>query len=431
MPTLVIVGAQWGDEGKGKVVDLFAAHADVVARFQGGNNAGHTLVVGNERTVVHLIPAGVLHRQTTCVIGNGVVIDPAVLCSEIDELQKRGYLQDPAQLRIDERAHLILPIHRQLDIAREERLGAHKIGTTGRGIGPCYEDKMARRGLRVVDLFDPEYFRERAARLLEERNVELTQVYGWPPVDLDEVCREYAVYAERLRPHATDTALYLAEQVAAGRRVLFEGAHGTMLDIDHGTYPFVTSSNIVTGAVGTGAGIPPRCVSRVLGISKAYTTRVGGGPFPTELDDETGQKLREVGDEFGATTGRPRRCGWFDAVVVRQAARLSGMSGLALTKLDVLSGLPKLKIAVAYDCQGTRVETVPAGARAFASARPIYEELEGWSEGLGQVRRFEDLPAAARRYVARIEELTSTPVTLISVGAEREETILLRDPFLI
>jgi adenylosuccinate synthase len=322
-------------------------------------------------------------------------------------------------------------VHRQLDVAREERLGQNKIGTTGRGIGPCYEDKMARRGLRVVDLFDPDYFRERAERLLGERNVELAQVYGWPPVDVDEVCRDYAAFAERLRPYVADTALYLSEQIAAGRRVLFEGAHGTMLDIDHGTYPFVTSSNIVTGAVGTGAGIPPRAVSRVLGISKAYTTRVGGGPFPTELDDETGRKLREVGDEFGATTGRPRRCGWFDAVVVRQAARLSGMSGLALTKLDVLSGLPKLEIAVAYDCQGTRMETVPAGARAFAAARPIYEELDGWSEDLGQARRFEDLPAAARRYIARIEELTATPVTLISVGAEREETILLRDPFLV
>jgi len=250
-------------------------------------------------------------------------------------------------------------------------------------------------------------------------------------VDVDEVCRDYAAFGERLRPYVGDTSTFLAEQIAAGRRVLFEGAHGTMLDIDHGTYPYVTSSNIVTGAVGTGAGIPPRAVSRVLGISKAYTTRVGGGPFPTELHDETGRKLREVGDEFGATTGRPRRCGWFDAVVVRQAARLSGMSGLALTKLDVLSGLPKLEIAVAYDCQGVRVETVPAGARAFAAARPIYEELEGWSEDLGQARRFEDLPAAARRYIARIEELTATPVTLISVGAEREETILLRDPFLV
>ncbi len=431
MSSLVIVGAQWGDEGKGKVVDLFAAHADVVARFQGGNNAGHTLVVGSERTVVHLIPAGVLHAQTVCVIGNGVVIDPAVLCEEISALQDRGYLANPEQLRIDERAHLILPVHRALDVAREERLGVHKIGTTGRGIGPCYEDKMARRGVRVIDLFDPEYFRERVGRLLEERNPVLERLYGWPAVDLDEVCAEYARFAERLRPHVADTAQLLAEQLDHGRRVLFEGAQGTMLDIDHGTYPYVTSSNIVSGAVGTGGGIAPRYVSRVLGISKAYTTRVGGGPFPTELDDQVGAKLREVGVEFGATTGRPRRCGWFDAVVVRHAARLSGMSGLALTKLDVLSGLPTLKIAVAYDCLGERYERVPAAVRALESARPVYEELEGWSESLGEVRRFDDLPAAARRYVSRIEELTGTPVTLISVGAERDETILLRDPFLV
>jgi len=430
VPSLVIVGAQWGDEGKGKVVDLFAAHADVVARFQGGNNAGHTLVVGNERTVVHLMPAGVLHPQTTCVIGSGVVIDPGVLCAEIDALQQRGYLKDPAQLRIDERAHLVLPVHRQLDIASEERLGADKIGTTGRGIGPCYEDKMARRGLRVVDLLEPDYFRERLVRLLETRNAVLER-WGWPTVDVDDTCREYLAYGERLAPHVTDTALFVVEQLERGRRVLFEGAHGTMLDIDHGTYPFVTSSNIVAGAVGTGAGLAPRWVNRVLGISKAYTTRVGGGPFPTELDDAVGAKLRDVGVEFGSTTGRPRRCGWFDAVVVRQAARLSGMSGLALTKLDVLSGLESVKIATAYDCGGTRYERVPASVRAFAAARPVYEELEGWSEDLGSARSFEDLPAAARRYIARIEELTGTPVTLISVGAERDETILLRDPFLV
>jgi len=429
--SLVIVGAQWGDEGKGKVVDLFAAHSDIVVRYQGGNNAGHTLVVGNERTVVHLIPAGVLHPQTTCVIGNGVVIDPGVLCGEIDALQARGYLKKPEQLKIDERAHLILPVHRALDIAREERLGVDKIGTTGRGIGPTYENKVARSGLRVIDMLDPEYFRTRVARLLDERNVVLHELYGWPPVELDAVCDEYAVYAERLRPYVTDTALYLTEQIVAGRRVLFEGAHGTMLDIDHGTYPFVTSSNTVAGAVGTGAGVAPRYVNRVLGISKAYTTRVGGGPFPTELDDEVGRKLRQAGDEFGSTTGRPRRCGWFDAVVVRHAARLSGMAGLAITKLDVLSGIAKLRIAVAYEHAGTRYERVPASVRTLEGARPVYEELDGWNDSLSEMRRFEDLPAAARRYISRIEELTATPVTLISVGAERDETILLRDPFLL
>ncbi|MFM7737549.1 MAG: adenylosuccinate synthase [Alphaproteobacteria bacterium] len=430
MPSLVIVGAQWGDEGKGKVVDLFAAHADVVVRFQGGNNAGHTLVVGTERTIVHLMPAGVLHEQATCVIGNGVVIDPAVLCGEIDDLRGRGYLADPSRLKIDERAHLILPVHRAIDVASEERAGEGRIGTTGRGIGPCYEDKMARRGLRVVDLLDPEWFRRRLDALLAVRNPALERL-GRPPADADAICREILGFGERLAPHVTDTSVFLADQLERGRRILFEGAHGSMLDIDHGTYPFVTSSNVVTGAVGTGAGVAPKHVSRVLGISKAYTTRVGGGPFPTELDDEVGAKLREVGVEFGSTTGRPRRCGWFDAVVVRQAARLSGMSGIALTKLDVLSGLPKLRIAVAYDCDGRRFDRVPAGMRDLEAAKPVYEELDGWDEDIGHVRRFDELPAAARRYIARIEELTSTPVTLISVGAEREETILLRDPFLV
>jgi len=428
---LVIVGAQWGDEGKGKVVDRFAAHADVVVRFMGGNNAGHTLVVGNEKTVVHLIPAGVLHPQTICVLGNGVVIDPKVLCEEVEGLQKRGYLTDPAQLRIDERAHLILPIHRMLDQARERSLGERSLGTTGRGIGPAYEDKAARRGLRVIDLFDEKYFREGVERIVAERGLVLEKLYGGTAPTADAICEEYAVYRDRLGPYVTDTSSLVADKIAAGRRVLFEGAQAAMLDIDHGTYPFVTSSNTVAGAVGTGAGVAPRHIGRVLGISKSYTTRVGAGPFPTELEGGVGAKLREVGGEFGATTGRPRRCGWFDAVVVRQAARLSGLSGLAITKLDVLSGIHPLKIAVAYDCEGVRYDRVPSGVRSLARARPIYEELDGWDEDLGAARRVEDLPAAARRYVSRIEELIGTPVTLISVGAEREETILLRDPFLL
>jgi adenylosuccinate synthase len=427
---LVIVGAQWGDEGKGKVVDLFAAHSDVVVRCQGGNNAGHTLVVGSERTVVHLIPSGVLHAQTTCVLGAGMVIDPKVLLQEIDDLRARGYLRDPAQLRIDERAQLILPVHRAIDRVREQ-VERHAVGTTGRGIGPAYEEKMARSGLRVVDLLDPAYFRERLERLLKERNGLLQGVYGEAPVDLDEVCREYAAYGEQIEPHVTDTASYLHDQITAGRRVLFEGAQGAMLDIDHGTYPYVTSSNTMAGVVGTGAGVAPKHLGRVLGIAKSYTTRVGGGPFPTELTDEVGARLRKIGDEFGSTTGRPRRCGWFDAVVVRQAARISGMSGIAITKLDVLSGIGPLRIAVAYECDGVRYDRVPASVRALTAARPIYEELEGWDEDLGEVRRFEDLPLSARRYISRIEELTGTPVTLISVGAERDETILLRDPFLL
>jgi adenylosuccinate synthase len=430
MSALVIVGAQWGDEGKGKVVDLFAAHSDVVVRSQGGNNAGHTLVVGAERTVVHLIPSGVLHPQTTCVLGAGMVVDPKVLFQEIDDLRGRGYLRDDDQLRIDERAQLILPVHRAIDQVRE-LVEQHAIGTTKRGIGPAYEDKMARSGLRVVDLLDPPYFRQRLERLLKERNGLLQAVYGADPVDLEELCREYTVYGQRIAPHVADTASYLHEQITAGRRVLFEGSQGAMLDIDHGTYPYVTSSNTMAGVVGTGAGVAPKHLGRVLGIAKSYTTRVGQGSFPTELLDDVGARLRKIGDEFGSTTGRPRRCGWFDAVVVRQAARISGMSGLAITKLDVLSGIDPLRIAVAYECDGIRYDRVPASVRALAQARPIYEEWAGWEEDLGDVRRFEDLPPAARRYISRIEELTATPVTLISVGAERDETILLRDPFLL
>ena len=430
MPTLIIVGAQWGDEGKGKVVDHFAAHSDMVVRYQGGNNAGHTLVVGNEKTVVHLIPAGVLHPGTTCVLGNGVVLDPKVLCEEIEGLQAKGYLTDPAQLRIDERAHVILPVHRQLDQAREKALGERAIGTTGRGIGPCYEDKAARRGVRVVDLFDVRYFAEAVDKILSERGP-LLELYGETAPSVQSILDEYAVYAQRLEPYVADATGVVLEQIGAGKRVLFEGAQAAMLDVDHGTYPFVTSSNTVAGVVGSGAGVAPKHVGRVLGIAKSYTTRVGAGPFPTELEDEVGAKLRQVGGEFGATTGRPRRCGWFDAVVVRQAARLSGLSGIALTKLDVLSGIDTLRIAVAYDCNGERYDRVPASVRALTQARPIYEEMEGWTEDLSGARRFEDLPLNARKYISRIEELTGAPVTLISVGAERDETILLRDPFLL
>lgn len=429
MPTLIIVGAQWGDEGKGKVVDHFAAHADMAVRYQGGNNAGHTLVVGEERTVVHLIPAGVLQPGTTCVLGNGVVIDPKVLCEEIAGLQSRGYLLEPERLRIAERAHVILPVHRQLDMARE-KIGSSAIGTTGRGIGPCYEDKAARRGVRIVDLLDPQRFRESVEQILVERSA-LLALYGETPPTVDEICDEYATYAETLRPYVDDATVVIGDAIRAGRRILFEGAQAAMLDIDHGTYPYVTSSNTVAGVVGSGAGVAPKHVGRVLGIAKAYTTRVGAGPFPTELEDEVAATLRRVGGEFGATTGRPRRCGWFDAVVVRHAAQLSGLSGVALTKLDVLSGIDPVKIAVAYESQGRRYDRVPASVAALAEAKPIYEELEGWTEDLSGARHVEDLPDAARRYISRIEELVDTPVTLISVGAERDETILLRDPFLL
>ena len=428
MSSLVIVGTQWGDEGKGKVVDRFSSHADLVVRYQGGNNAGHTLVVGGEKTVVHLIPAGVLHKGTVCVLGPGVVIDPKVLVGEIDGLQARGYLTETEQLMIDERAHVILPVHRALDGAREAGAGGKAIGTTGRGIGPCYEDKMARRGVRMIDLVDPAFFRERVEKILAERNL-LLESYGAERESVEATCEEYATLAERLKPYVTDAVSVVDEQLRAGRRILFEGAQAAMLDIDHGTYPYVTSSNTLSGAVGTGGGIAARHVGRVLGIAKAYTTRVGAGPFPTELDDEIGEALRTNGGEFGATTGRPRRCGWFDAVVVKQAARLSGLSGIALTKLDVLSGLEKLKICVGYDCDGERFDRVPGSVSSLEAARPIYEEIDGWSEDLSGARVVSDLPMGARNYIRRIEELTGTPVTLISVGAERDETILLGDPF--
>ena len=431
MSSLAIVGTQWGDEGKGKVVDLFASHADVVARYQGGNNAGHTLVVDGDKTVLHLIPSGVLHEQTTCVIGSGVVVDPGVLCGEIDGLRGRGMLQRDGQLLVDERAHVILPVHRALDQARDAALGERGIGTTGRGIGPAYEDKMARRGVRMVDLLDPDVLRHRLELVLAERNALLRTVYGAEGFEIDPLLAEMREFGQRLRPHITDAASFLHDALTAGKRVLFEGAQAAMLDIDHGTYPYVTSSNTVAGAVATGGGVAPRSIGRVLGIAKAYTTRVGAGSFPTELTDAMGEHLRQVGGEYGSTTGRPRRCGWFDAVVVRQSARLSGLAGLALTKLDVLSGIHPLRIAVAYEVDGRRWARVPASAAEFEQARPVYEELEGFAGDLADIRRFEDLPEAARRYVSRIEELTGVPVTLISVGAERDETILLRDPFLL
>ncbi len=431
MSVLVIVGTQWGDEGKGKVVDLFASHADIVVRYQGGNNAGHTLVVGGEKTVVHLIPSGVLHEQTTCMIGPGLVVDPMVLCTEIDGLRARGLLQRDRQLLIDERAHVILPVHGALDRARDAALGERAIGTTGRGIGPAYEDKMARRGVRMIDLLDPAVLRLRIELILAERNILLREVYGVETFEAEMLIAEYLRYGERLRPHLADTTALVHEAITSGRRILFEGAQAAMLDIDHGTYPYVTSSNTVAGAVATGGGVAPRWVGRVLGIAKAYTTRVGAGSFPTELTEGIGERLRHGGGEYGSTTGRPRRCGWFDAVVVRQAARLSGLAGLALTKLDVLAGIHPLRIAVAYERDGQRLDHVPASAREFESARAVYEDLEGFDGDLAGIRRFEDLPAAAQRYVSRIEELTGVPVTLISVGAERDETILLRDPFLL
>jgi adenylosuccinate synthase len=425
MGTVIVVGVQWGDEGKGKIVDILARDADIIVRFGGGNNAGHTLVVGEERTVLHLIPSGVLHQGKICVIANGVVVDPEVLVSELSALRARGYLTNDACLKISDEAHLIMPYHKAIDLARERLRGKGEIGTTGRGIGPTYEDKMARTGIRFVDLLEEQTFREKLERNLEEKNIYLRSILREPGMEFAAIYDAYRRYADRLRGYVTDTALYLHEEIAAGRRILFEGAQGTMLDVDHGTYPYVTSSNTVSGAVCAGAGVGPGTLQSVIGICKAYTTRVGNGPFPTEETGAVGERLREIGDEFGATTGRPRRCGWFDAVLVRQAARLNGLTGVAITKLDVLTGMDPLRICTAYRAGAERFTRVPASTRVLEQIVPEYEEMPGWTEPLDGARSLSDLPVNARRYVARLEELTATPITMISVGAEREQTIVL------
>lgn len=429
MPAVVVVGAQWGDEGKGKVVDLFTQHADIVVRYQGGNNAGHTLVVDGHKTVLHLVPSGVLHPAKVCVIGNGVVVDPGVLVEEIDQLRQRGYLPHHGLLKISDRAHVIMPYHRAIDLARERVRGEGRIGTTGRGIGPTYEDKMARIGIRFADFCDEAVFADTVQRTIKEKNSYLRSMLKEKALDFAAIHSEYTGYRERLARYVTDTGVYLHDALRQSKRVLLEGAQGTMLDVDHGTYPYVTSSNTVAGAACTGTGIAPRQISSVIGIVKAYTTRVGGGAFPTELLDALGKKLQQDGDEFGATTGRPRRCGWFDAVVVRTAVRLNGMSGLALTKLDVLTGFDAVRICTAYEFEGRRLDEFPAATAVLRGLKPVYEELPGWQQSLREARSLADLPANARAYIRRLEELTGAPMIMVSVGAGRNETIQLRNPF--
>jgi len=430
MANVVVVGTQWGDEGKGKVVDIYAENADVIARFQGGNNAGHTLVVKGEQTILHLIPSGILHAGKICMIGNGVVVDPPVLLEELESLRNRNLLPESTRLYISEKAHLIMPYHRRLDVAREAHGVGKKIGTTGRGIGPAYEDKIARVGIRVCDLMDEEIFREKLNRNVEEKNFYLTKLFGEAPIDGQAICDEYRAYAERIRPYVADCSLLLHREIRKGRKILFEGAQGTHLDIDHGTFPYVTSSNTVAGNACCGTGVGPLATQSVIGICKAYTTRVGEGPFLTELHDETGARLQQVGQEFGATTGRKRRCGWLDIVLIRHAVRVSGITGIALTKLDVLTGVEKLKICTGYRTEKEEfTESVPANLRLLNRCRPVYEELDGWTEDIRGARRIEDLPRNTRRYVARLEELADARLVLVSVGPDREDTIILGNPF--
>ena len=427
MSNIIIIGTQWGDEGKGKIVDLLAEHADMVVRFQGGNNAGHTMVVKGEQFISHLVPSGIL-QQKTCMIGNGLVVDPQVLIEELDYLSQQGIDAGPDKLRISEKAHLIMPYHRAVDHAREKMKGDKKIGTTGRGIGPCYEDKATRRGVRFVELLDPDVFAERVKAILDEKNFYLKNYLKAETLDPDPIIAQYRTYAQRLAPHVANISVELDDAVKAGRQILFEGAQGTHLDIDHGTYPFVTSSNTVSGNACCGAGVGPKMITGVVGIVKAYTTRVGRGPFPTELFDDVGDAIQAKGVEFGATTGRRRRCGWLDTVIVRNAVRLNGLTGLAITKLDVLGGLEELKICTGYEYNGQKIEHFPTSLKVLADCRPVYETLPGWQEDISSVRSRDDLPQTTQDYLKRVEALTETPICIISVGPGRDETMVLDNP---
>lgn len=425
---VVVIGTQWGDEGKGKVVDWLTDHAQGVVRFQGGHNAGHTLVIGGKKTVLHLIPSGILRAGVRCYIGNGVVVSPQALLDELGTLQKAG-VEVQGRLAISEACPLILPYHAALDQARESAKGEGKIGTTGRGIGPAYEDKVARRAIRLQDLFHRERFAAKLGEVLDYHNFVLKNFFKAPAVDFQKTLDETLALAERLRPMMADVPRMLFEAGRRGENLLFEGAQGTLLDVDHGTYPFVTSSNCVAGAAAAGSGVGPQALHYVLGITKAYTTRVGGGPFPTELYDDVGKHLASRGNEFGATTGRARRCGWFDGAALKRSIQINGVSGLCVTKLDVLDGVETLQIGVGYRVDGKTLDILPAGADALTGCEPIYEEIPGWTESTVGIKRFEDLPKNAREYLKRIEATCEVPIDLISTGPDREETIVLRHPF--
>jgi adenylosuccinate synthase len=426
LANVVVIGAQWGDEGKGKITDLLSKSADVVVRYQGGVNAGHTVVVNGQTFKLHLIPSGILYPDTECIIGCGTVIDPKVLIQELDQLDALNV--SSRNLMISQTAHVTMPYHRLIDQASEERRGTHKIGTTGRGIGPTYTDKSERTGIRILDLMDTVGLRKQLHWTINYKNVILEKLYDLPPLDPEAVIEEYLGYAERLRPHVVDSSLKIYDAVQKRRNILFEGAQGTLLDLDHGTYPYVTSSNPVAGGACVGAGVGPTMIDRVIGVAKAYTTRVGEGPFPTEMVDGIGQILCDRGAEFGTTTGRKRRCGWFDAVIGRYAVRINGLDCLAITKLDVLDELDEIKVCVAYEIDGERIEDFPSSSRTFARCNPIYETRPGWKKSTEECRSLEDLPKEALDYLKFLAELMAVPIAIVSLGASRDQTIIVEDP---
>jgi adenylosuccinate synthase len=427
LSSVVVVGTQWGDEGKGKITDFLSENAEVIARYQGGNNAGHTIRFDGETYKLHLIPSGIFYKDKTCVIGNGMVVDPKALVKELAYLHERNVSTD--NLRISNRAHVILPYHLKLDEIEEERKGANKIGTTKKGIGPAYMDKAARIGIRIADLLDREIFEEKLIRNLEEKNRLFERIYEIEGFKLEDILNEYYEYGQQVKHYVVDTSVVLNDALDEGRRVLFEGAQGVMLDIDQGTYPFVTSSNPVAGGVTIGSGVGPTKIKHVVGVSKAYTTRVGDGPFPTELDNEIGHHIREVGREYGTTTGRPRRVGWFDSVVVRHARRVSGITDLSLNSIDVLTGIESLKICVAYKYKGEIIEEFPASLKVLSECEPVYEEFPGWTEDITSCKSLVELPANARHYLERISQLTGIPLSIFSVGPDRNQTNVVRSPW--
>lgn len=427
MSAFIVIGAQWGDEGKGKMTDYLAEDADVVVRFQGGNNAGHTVEVGDKQYKLHLIPSGILYDDKTNVIGNGVVVDPKALFEEIEYLEGVGVKVTPKKLLISDRAQLIMPYHKVLDKLKEKARGKNDIGTTGKGIGPCYTDKYERCGIRVCDLMHEDVFEEKLRENVEAKNLYITKVLGGEPLNADEILKEYLELGKRMRPFVKDTSVKIYDSIKADKNVLFEGAQGMLLDIDYGTYPYVTSSNTTAGGVASGSGIGPRMITNAVGIAKAYTTRVGKGPFPTELNDETGVWIREKGHEYGVTTGRSRRCGWLDLVILKTAVRVSGLTSLAVTKIDTLAGLDKIKVCVGYKFNGEVIDYFPASLEDLAKCEPVYEEFEGWDDSVADARSYDELPENAKKYIERIEEFTDTNVSIVSVGPKRDQTMRVKE----